>query len=53
MNRKRELEKEIYELEHNEGNAGRFQPKLIPLYREYQQIQKANMSKEMRNRRRR
>ena len=43
MNRKKrlaELEKEIHELEHNPDKAGQFEPRLIPLYREYQKLQK-------------
>ena len=36
----KELEKEIFELEHttDKNKVGRFEPKLIPLYREYQEL---------------
>lgn len=33
-----ELQKKIYELEHNKDKIGMFEPQLIPLYREYQKL---------------
>ena len=40
------LKREIFELEHQPGKAGRFEPRLIPLYRRLQELQKNEPIKE-------
>jgi len=35
-----ELHQQIFELEHNKKNAGRFERRLIPLYQEMQKLYK-------------
>ena len=38
------LKREIWELEHQPGKAGQFEPRLIPLYRELQRLIKERQS---------